>query len=312
MNEVVRESIPRFQFIRQHFGQIVVGVILIAIVYGGMTVLFPRLREQRIARRIESLGGFVNRVHFSPNPFSPTSIPQSGQRRSLFPQIVYRISMHNKEVPSDLFSDIELLPHLESLDLQDCIGVTDDSLVHLKGLVSLETLDIPGSQVTDVGLEHLKSLVSLRSLDISRTQVTVAGLEQLNGRSNLSTLVIDGPQVTDRALEIINRRAKLACLFACNGQLTETGLNHLKEMTRLLSLVLRNAQITDESLEHLKGITRLRVLVLRSNPLTDAGLEQLKGLTGLELVQLHDTQTTPEGRAKLRAALPNCTITPEP
>jgi hypothetical protein len=43
---------------------------------------------------------------------------------------------------------------------------------------------------------------------------------------------------------------------------------------------------------------------------TDAGLEHLKSLASLKELELWDTQVTKEGLAKLKAALPNCKITP--
>jgi hypothetical protein len=45
---------------------------------------------------------------------------------------------------------------------------------------------------------------------------------------------------------------------------------------------------------------------------TDADLEPFKVLTRLESLHLENTQTTPEGRDRLRKALPNCEITPDP
>ncbi|MEO2089674.1 MAG: leucine-rich repeat domain-containing protein, partial [Gemmataceae bacterium] len=63
-------------------------------------------------------------------------------------------------------------PH-ELLDLPD--RLLDAGLKHLKGLTSLESLNLVDTQITGAGLEHLKGLTSLESLNLFSTQVTDAG-----------------------------------------------------------------------------------------------------------------------------------------
>ena len=57
--------------------------------------------------------------------------------------------------------------------------VTDDELVHLKGLTNLQYLNLTGTKVTDAGLEHLKGLTSLKRLDLDGTKVTTKGVNKL-------------------------------------------------------------------------------------------------------------------------------------
>ena len=58
--------------------------------------------------------------------------------------------------------------------------VTDAHLVHLKGLTSLENLDLRyWGNLTDAGLEHLKGLTGLRVLNLSGTKVTDEGVKKL-------------------------------------------------------------------------------------------------------------------------------------
>ena len=79
--------------------------------------------------------------------------------------------------------------------------VTDSELVHLKGLMSLQTLDLRGTQVTDTGLAHLKGLTSLQTLFLSGTRVTDAGLVHLKDLTSLQKLIVIGTQVTDAGVE---------------------------------------------------------------------------------------------------------------
>ena len=106
--------------------------------------------------------------------------------------------------------------------------VTGARLEHLKGLTSLEYLNLYSNEVTDVGLEHLKGLTSLESLDLSYTKVAGGGLEHLKGLTNLDHLSLTMTQVTD------------------------AGLEHLKGLPNLKSLYLRYTQVTDEGVEKLQ------------------------------------------------------------
>jgi len=56
--------------------------------------------------------------------------------------------------------------------------ITDEGLVHLKSITSLESLDLGNTRITDAGLEHLKGL-NLIGLDFNGTQVTDMGLPEL-------------------------------------------------------------------------------------------------------------------------------------
>ena len=50
---------------------------------------------------------------------------------------------------------------------------------YLKGLTSLEELDLSDTQITDAGLEDLKGLTRLEELYLHGTQVTDAGIKEL-------------------------------------------------------------------------------------------------------------------------------------
>ncbi len=80
----------------------------------------------------------------------------------------------------------------------------------LGGRVTIDTksLDRPvihvtlsGPKVTDAGLVHLKGLTSLERLDLHDTQVSDAGLVNLKGLTSLQTLFLDGNQVTDAGVK---------------------------------------------------------------------------------------------------------------
>ena len=80
-------------------------------------------------------------------------------------------------------------------------GITDAALESLKGLASLESLELSHSKVTDAGLEHLKGLAKLQSLYLSYTPLTDAGLEHIKGLASLQVLDLWATPVTDAGLE---------------------------------------------------------------------------------------------------------------
>jgi hypothetical protein len=80
----------------------------------------------------------------------------------------------------------------------------------------------------DAGLEHLKGLTSLQSLNLSCLKVTDAGLEHLNGLTRLTVLNLDGLKVTDAGLEHLKGLTSLNLLVLYGLKVTDTGLVHLK------------------------------------------------------------------------------------
>ncbi|NQU24226.1 MAG: hypothetical protein HQ567_23335 [Candidatus Nealsonbacteria bacterium] len=126
----------------------------------------------------------------------------------------------------DFLSDVAGIGYLDA---------TDADLTRLKGITSLEYLQLWGTQVTDAGLMHLKGLTRLKRLTLGpTTQVTDAGLGHLKGMTTLRSLLLNETQVTD------------------------AGLVHLKGLTSLETLVLKRTQVTDAGLMHLEGLTRLQ------------------------------------------------------
>jgi hypothetical protein len=71
------------------------------------------------------------------------------------------------------------LSSLESLDLR-ATGISDDALYHVGALTSLQHLDLSGNYlVSDTGLTYLRGLTNLQQLTLSETAVTAAGVADL-------------------------------------------------------------------------------------------------------------------------------------
>lgn len=109
----------------------------------------------------------------------------------------------------------------------------------------------------------------------------------------------------------LGRISRLRYLALGDTSLTDAGLQHLRE-SKLTSLGLSRTRISDVGIESLSDQTDLYELDLTDTAVSDIGLESLYNLVNIKKVRLTETQTTADGRNKLRKALPNCKITPDP
>jgi hypothetical protein len=188
--------------------------------------------------------------------------------------------------------------------------ITDAGLVHLKGLTTLQELNLLFvTRVTDAGLVHLKGLTNLQELNLSGTKVTDGGLMHLKGLGKLQSLSLPN-QITDAGLVHLKRMSKLGTLNLGGTPISDAGLEHLKGLTKLQTLYLGNTLITDSGLVHLKGLTNLQTLNLGGTEISDAGLMHLKGLTNLQSLYIggFGPLITDAVVADLQKALPNCKI----
>jgi Leucine-rich repeat (LRR) protein len=114
-------------------------------------------------------------------------------------------------------------------------GLTDDCLVHLKGLKKLSVLDLNNNRFTDDGIGHLRNLTKLRTLILEGTEITDKGLEALRGMSELEQLDLSGTNVTD------------------------SGMRHLAGLSQLRYLDLSATQVSDKGLQQLKALPNCQV-----------------------------------------------------
>jgi hypothetical protein len=147
------------------------------------------------------------------------------------------------------------LHHLESLDLANCIEVTDDGLAALSGLVDLKELDLsrnpdilaswfsnanPNAKLTDAALVHVGALPRLTSLVLSGNQITDAGLARLSGLGNLETLELDDTPVTDAGLQHLKGLKRLKALSLLKTKVTTEGAMALQKAIPGLVITLKD------------------------------------------------------------------------
>jgi hypothetical protein len=88
------------------------------------------------------------------------------------------------------------LSHMLELSLNHS-AVTDDGLIHLTGMQSLQKLWLHHTGISDAGLSHLRPLQALRHLDLSQTRITDSGLAELECLKSLESLIVIDTAVTN-------------------------------------------------------------------------------------------------------------------
>jgi hypothetical protein len=166
-------------------------------------------------------------------------------------------------------------------------------------------------QATDQDLVIFRNLPDITTLELSNNpDITDTGLAHLAGLSKLRVLYLYGTQVKGPGIRHLPRNIEF--LMLTRTPLADEGLIPLKDFNRIQTLRLGFTNVTDEGLANLTGLSTLESLELRNTELSDGGLEHLRSLKNLKSLSLDHTKVTSAGIARLKQALPNCFISPDP
>lgn len=103
--------------------------------------------------------------------------------------VVYIDFYRNKRVTNADLATLEAFTQIRKLRLSHT-RISDDGLMHLKGLRQLETVYFENNPITDAGLDHLRELPNLRELGLSGTKVTLDGLLRLDEFPKIQVLFL--------------------------------------------------------------------------------------------------------------------------
>jgi hypothetical protein len=153
----------------------------------------------------------------------------------------------------------------------------------------------------------------LIDVDLDGKPATDADLDHLATLSDLKILNLSGSRITDEGLAKLAPLKRLKFLYLFKTDITDAGLAHLKELPRLEVICLDQTLITDAGIKTLEGLPRLEKLHVHSRvPLTDATIESLSKHVRLFELKVGGPGFTEKGIARLREALPNCTVHYDP
>ena len=181
---------------------------------------------------------------------------------------------------------------LKVLNLNGSTGITDDGLMALQKLESVEELHLRGNHLTGVGLGKLFKLGrlnNLRVLNLDLAPLNEPGIKAINLLRSLESLSIsEVPGMNDVGLvEIVSgmRKLKHLNISKCKGIYGQKGFAALKGATDLESIVAFDTNVSDAALVQLKSHKKLKSLNVNANSSCS-----LSGVQGL------------------KKALPNCEI----
>jgi hypothetical protein len=146
-----------------------------------------------------------------------------------FQEVVQAMLSFDRYHDADLAA-LEDLPRIKELILFKTSSITNDGLVHLRGLSGLRLLNIYRHEgISDAGLAHLKGLISLETLHLDGSSVTDAGLDHLSAMKRLEELDIDGTPVGNAGLLKLKVLPRLKKVFVQNSRSTKEGVAALKQ-----------------------------------------------------------------------------------
>jgi len=171
--------------------------------------------------------------------------------------------------------------------------VNDDDLEHLRKLLRVVKLDLAEcNSITNAGLAKLRGLTSLNELNLAR----------LNGYRHARYGVTAAP-LTDACLIHLQALPQLEKLTLAGSQITDAGLAQIATMANLKTLDLEATEVSDAGLIHLQGMKNLKAVDLGATRVTNDGLVKLQMARPDLTIEL-DVELAVEEAVKLRRGVP--------
>ena len=205
---------------------------------------------------------------------------------------------------------------LDDLDLS-CPNITDAGLAAICRCGALKSLTIGRCKISDAGLAHVAGLKSLEHLAIRHVPIKGDGLRVLRACSSLRELRLGFMDLDDGVIDHVAAIPSLERLrfYYIAAPITDESLNKLSRLTNLrtLSIVMKETSqmpITDAGLEHLSRLKKLEHVSLNHcEKITEKGLKHFEGLASLRYLRLNKSRVTKAGVDRLKAAIPDISVT---
>ena len=202
------------------------------------------------------------------------------------------VYIDNTEKMDSIVKELVSLRGLKELTIGT--GLTDEGIVGLRNMHSLQVLTIGPSQITGKGISVLAQLPLLQTLTLHKATLASeddwAALGKLSALQSLSLRYLRSG-VTD---------AHIAHLTALQS-LKELSIDAVifKDREALLSM-----DVTDIGLGYISKLKSLERLSLRGAKITDEGLQQLSELRGLKWISLQGCNVNEQSLQRLKKKLP--------
>ncbi len=176
--------------------------------------------------------------------------------------------------------------HLSALKITSNYGTQDD-LVCLAGLTSLQFLTVLYHRDGDIKLKYLASVPSLKFLSLNHCNIADGELKHLTSVPFLQSLDLSMSVIVNEDLKYLVHLISLESLTLSWCEIANGEFKHLASLTSLKDLRLKRCKITDEEFKDLANLTSLHSLTLSyCEGITDKGLDYLKNSTALQFLDL--------------------------
>jgi len=211
---------------------------------GGADSYWSRGHDLGLLRAFPRLEGLVTPYGLTDDKFAP--IADLHRLREL--------SLYNSKITNAGLAHLDDLSELRVLHLDGGLdnALTDDGLIHLRGLTNLEQLMLGSGKVTDAGMPHIARLKKLEILNLWGTGIGDAGLARLRGLRNLRELTLNGTRITDAGIETLRGMKSLRVLGLAGTRVTDAGLTGLRDLDKLRELSIWDAPVSAAGMADLR------------------------------------------------------------
>ncbi|MBM4069498.1 MAG: hypothetical protein FJ271_11195 [Planctomycetes bacterium] len=187
-------------------------------------------------------------------------------------------------------------------------ALSPGDLAALRGLYSLETLDLSETTIVDDDLKTLRGLTNLRRLYLARTVITAHGLDPLSSLSRLEVLALGHTRVTGAGLTRLGKLPHLQVLNLSGCRIDDDDLAHLERFPGLRVLALDGTLVRGRGLRHLQNLRQLNLLNLNGCKLMNNAILSLRGLDDLRALYLDQAALDNATEGQLNRLLPQLAI----
>lgn len=172
-----------------------------------------------------------------------------------------RLLLIDTDLTENALLELGRLESLEELGLEG-LPATDRVLSRLGGLKSLRKLYLSGTPVTDQGLANLREMNQLSFLHLNYTAIGDEGVRRISEMPSVEFLFLVGTKVSDESAASLGRLPKLSHLEVALTPLSGEGVAQIAARTSLKSLGVDARQLTNKAIDALRASTTFERLLL--------------------------------------------------
>ncbi|XP_031617130.1 leucine-rich repeats and immunoglobulin-like domains protein 2 isoform X2 [Contarinia nasturtii] len=163
---------------------------------------------------------------------------------------------------------IRNLPNLVNLTLK---GNELERIPILRGLISLEKLDLANNEIREITMAALQALPALKHLDLSRNMIHAIGLNSFPKENRIQKLFLNNNQITTLDRRALEPLVQLNELKVNKNRISELPVGLFAKLKELKKLDLANNHLTKIEKGGLLNITALSKLNLSNNSIQSIG-----------------------------------------